>query len=587
MTASSRATPRTYTFLMDRICRGGRFRRGRPHAPHPAVAVVPEGAASPTTVTAHLGGRNARSRCTAQAPAGVRSCGGPAIIAEDNATTVIEEGWPPSCCRTGPCGWTAPARPRGRMHHRRDPVEARDHQQPFHVRGRADGARATRRPPTPSTSRNARLLLRPLRRRRPHHRQRPPHAVHLRLEGATVQEVLRRRGGTLRPCQAIAVNDPYPWHPPAGLTVVTPLYDDDGASPAPSTGVGGAIGRRRRRMSPGSVLRGLRCHHAESVADAGLDAAFSTTLAEEACSSRLLLVGGRRFREAETDACSAPARTPPANPATNLADSRPGGANAKGGDEVRGWIAHFGLGMVQAYMRHVQDNAEEGCRRVIDRLGDGVTTTRRTRCHIRARAVTVDRSPARPPSTSTAPPSARHQPERPGGRDPCRGAVFSHPGGREIPLNVRLPAPPAHRAADERCCPGVPGGCVGGTWRRRRPCRLSLRRARSHGEGGHHEQRDLRNERHQYYETHSSGSGSGPDSTARVVQTHITNSRLTDPECWRAPAVLLDPMRSGVAAAARWQWCGRDAGCGASASESHDREQPDVHRRCRVRHGGR
>src|SRR5690606_36326351 len=86
-----------------------------------------------------------------------------------------------------------------------------------------------------------------------------------------------------------------------------------------------------------------------------------------------LLVSDGRFREDETRELLTSARYPSRNPETNLADLRAQiAANEKGVEEVRKMIDHFGLDVVQAYMRHVQDNAEMAVRRVIGALGDGV-----------------------------------------------------------------------------------------------------------------------------------------------------------------------------------------------------------------------
>ena len=85
-----------------------------------------------------------------------------------------------------------------------------------------------------------------------------------------------------------------------------------------------------------------------------------------------LLAENGQFREAETRRPAHRSALPSRNPDTNLADLRAQiAANQKGVDEVRKMIDHFGLDVVQAYMRHVQDNAEEAVRRVIDTLEDG------------------------------------------------------------------------------------------------------------------------------------------------------------------------------------------------------------------------
>ena len=85
-----------------------------------------------------------------------------------------------------------------------------------------------------------------------------------------------------------------------------------------------------------------------------------------------LLVDGGRFREEETRRLLTEAPYPSRNPETNLADLRAQiAANEKGIEEVQRMIDHFGLDVVLAYMRHVQDNAEQAVRRVIDALSDG------------------------------------------------------------------------------------------------------------------------------------------------------------------------------------------------------------------------
>ena len=118
-----------------------------------------------------------------------------------------------------------------------------------------------------------------------------------------------------------------------------------------------------------------------------------------------LLVENGRFREAETRRLLTEAPYPSRNPDTNLADLRAQiAANQKGVDEVGKMIDHFGLDVVQAYMRHVQDNAEEAVRRVID-------AARRRRLPLRDR-LRRDRSPSGSPSTATdaAPPSTSPAP---------------------------------------------------------------------------------------------------------------------------------------------------------------------------------
>ncbi|MDX5399275.1 MAG: hydantoinase B/oxoprolinase family protein, partial [Actinomycetes bacterium] len=427
MTADFEAAHRrTYSFLMDRdLVVEAVAVVARAHAPHPAIAVVPEGAAAPATVTAHLGGRTRAVPLHRREHLPVAAhVEGPAIIAEDNATTVVEEGWAAVVLTDGALRLDrtgTPPRPNATT--TADPVMLEIFNNLFMSVAEQMGARLE------ATAQSVNIKERldfscALFDARGHLIANAPHMpVHLGSMGATVQELLRRRGATLRPGQDVAVNDPYHGgtHLP-DVTVVTPVFDDDAASPTPDTpapggrGPVGDAGADEPRLLFFVASRG---HHAEiGGLTPGSMPAFSTTLAEEGVLfDDWLLVEDGRFREAETEALlrgmappsrDAPARDratthpapppdtphPSRDPATNLADLRAQvAANAKGVDEVRAMIAHFGLDVVRAYMRHVQDNAEEAVRRVIDRLGDGdgdYDYETDTGAHIRVR-VTVDR----------------------------------------------------------------------------------------------------------------------------------------------------------------------------------------------------
>src|SRR5690606_15776769 len=179
--------------------------------------------------------------------------------------------------------------------------------------------------------------------------------VHLGSMGATVKEVIRRSGDRMRPGDVYAVNDPYHGgtHLP-DVTVVTPVYDDAGeellffvASRGHHAEIGG--------LTPGSMP------------------AFSKEVGEEGVLfDNWLLVDRGRFREEETRRLLTTAPYPSRNPDTNIADLRAQlAASERGVEEVRKMIAHFGLDVVQAYMKHVQDNAEEAVRRVIATLNEG------------------------------------------------------------------------------------------------------------------------------------------------------------------------------------------------------------------------
>ena len=312
-----------------------------------------------------------------------------------------------------------------------------------------------------------------------------PHIpVHLGSMGTSVKEVIRRRADRMKPGDAYAVNDPYHGgtHLP-DVTVVTPVFDDrpgDGRSCSSSPPA--ATTPRSAASPPAPCPR------------------TAATIDEEGVLfDNWLLVENGRFREEETLRLLTEAPYPSRNPTTNLADLRAQiAANPKGVEEVGKMIDHFGLDVVQAYMRHVQDNAEEAVRRVIDALDDGEYryetdsgavdrgTGRAWTAH--SRSATIDFTGTSPQldTNFNAPTSVV---------DRGRPVRLPDAGRRRHPAQRRLPAPAADRrpaGLDARA--DLPGR------RRRRQRRdvagdhrRALRRAGRPGRGlRHDEQRHLR-----------------------------------------------------------------------------------------------
>jgi len=374
-----------------------------------------------------------------------------------------------------------------------------------------------------------------------------PHMpVHLGSMGATVTEVIRRNAATMRPGNVYAVNDPYHGgtHLP-DVTVVTPVYDD---------------GRKEVLFYVAS-----RGHHAEiGGLTPGSMPAFSRTVHEEGVLfDNWLLVADGRFREAETSDLLTRAPYPSRNPTTNLADLRAQiAANEKGVEEVRRMIDHFGLDVVQAYMRHVQDNAEEAVRRVIDALGDGDCAYEMDSGALIRVRITVDRAGRSATIDFT-------------GSSPQLDTNFNAPASvataavlyvfrtlvdDDIPLNdgclrpLRIVVPRPSMLA-----PVYPAAVVAGNVETSQAVTGALYAAlgvQAEGSGTMNNV-TFGNERYQYYETVGSGSGAGDGfDGAPVVQTHMTNSRLTDPEVleWRFP-VLVDSftIRRGSGGSGRWR----------------------------------
>ncbi|MFE2648127.1 hydantoinase B/oxoprolinase family protein [Streptomyces nigra] len=381
-----------------------------------------------------------------------------------------------------------------------------------------------------------------------------PHIpVHLGSMGTSVKEVIRRRGADMRPGDTYAVNDPYHGgtHLP-DVTVITPVF---GTDPAADT-----EGEQRILFYVAS-----RGHHAEigGIAPGSMPANSRTIDEEGVLFDNWLLAEKGRFREEETLRLLTEAPYPSRNPRTNLADLRAQiAANRKGADEVARMIDDFGLAVVRAYMRHVQDNAEEAVRRVIDALDDGEysyetdsgavirVSVRVDRVH---RTATVDFTGTSPQLTSNfnAPFAVVNA---------AVLYVFRTLVADDIPLNdgclrpLRIVVPPGSMLAPE-----PPAAVVAGNVETSQAITGALYAAlRVQAEGsGTMNNVTFGNEHHQYYETVASGSGAGDGFPgAPVVQTHMTNSRLTDPEVleWRLP-VRLDEfaVRPGSGGAGRWR----------------------------------
>ncbi|QDY75798.1 hydantoinase B/oxoprolinase family protein [Streptomyces qinzhouensis] len=359
-----------------------------------------------------------------------------------------------------------------------------------------------------------------------------PHIpVHLGSMGDSIKEVLRRNraggGHGLRPGDVYAINDPYHGgtHLP-DVTVVTPVFDEPG-----------------RELL---FLVASRGHHAEiGGITPGSMPAFSTTVEEEGVLfDNWLLVRDGRLRERETRALLTGARYPSRAPDANIADLRAQiAANEKGITELRRMADQFGLDVVHAYMRHVRDNAEESVRRIVARLGDGSYVYETDTGAVIEVAVRVDRerrsavidftgTSAQQPGNTNAPTSV------------VTAAVlyvFRTLVGEDIPLNsgclvpLEIRVPPGSMLAPE-----PPAATVAGNVETSQAVTGALYAAlgvQAEGSGTMNNV-TFGNDRVQYYETVASGSGAGDGfDGADAVQTHMTNSRLTDPEIleWRYP----------------------------------------------------
>ena len=396
-----------------------------------------------------------------------------------------------------------------------------------------------------------------------------PHMpVHLGSMGESIQTVIRENAGQMGPGDVYVLNDPYHGgtHLP-DVTVITPVFLDGACEP--------------------DFYVGSRGHHADiGGISPGSMPPFSRTIDEEGVQiQNFKLVDAGRLREADMLALLGSGPYPSRNPAQNMADLRAQiAANEKGVQELRRMVGQFGLDVVRAYMGHVQDNAEESVRRAITRLATrfGHGLTRRfdfpldNGALIRV-AVTIDaqRRSARVDFSGTSP-QQDHNFNAP--RAVCMAAVlyvFRTLVDDDIPLNAGC-LKPIEVIIPEGCMlnPLPPASVVAGNVETSSCITNALYGALQVMAGSQPTMNNFTfgNPRVQYYETISGGTGAGPlfdaqgevcggfDGTS-VVQAHMTNSRLTDPEVFefRFPVRLLGyHIRRGSGGAGRWR--GGDGG---------------------------
>jgi 5-oxoprolinase (ATP-hydrolysing) len=554
MTAAFEADHRAmYSFLMDRpliaeaISVEAIGLTERPDLSHLGDPAEGDNTSSPETVRVYSNGswRDAPLRHREWMPPGA-TVTGPAIVVEANATTVVDNGWQATMTRPGHLlveRVVAPTHSEAGTDV--DPVLLEifnnlfmsiAEQMGFRLEATAQSVNIRERldfscalfDPDGNLIANA------------------PHIpVHLGSMGSTVKEVIRRRGADMKPGDVYAVNDPYHGgtHLP-DITVITPVFDSSGHALL--------------------FFVASRGHHAEigGITPGSMPADSHQIQEEGVLFDNWLLAENGQFREAETRRLLTEASFPSRNPDTNLADLRAQiAANQKGVDEVRKMIDHFGLDVVQAYMRHVQDNAEEAVRRVVDRLDDGEYRYRMDSGAMIAVRVTVNRATRSATIDFT-------------GTSPQLDTNFNAPSSvamaavlytfrtlvaDDIPLNdgclrpLRILVPEGSMLA-----PTYPAAVVAGNVETSQAITGALFAAlRVQAEGaGTMNNVTFGNERHQYYETLGSGSGAGDGfDGASVVQTHMTNSRLTDPEVleWRYPVLLREfAIRHGSGGAGRW-----------------------------------
>ena len=371
-----------------------------------------------------------------------------------------------------------------------------------------------------------------------------PHMpVHLGSMGESIKTVVRENALTMQPGDVFVLNDPYHGgtHLP-DITVITPVYLNGVAT----------------------FYVGSRGHHADvGGITPGSMPPFSTRIEEEGVQiNNFKLVDQGVLREAEMVALLQSGEYPSRNPQQNMADLKAQiAANEKGVQELGKMVANFGLDVVQAYMGHVQDNAEESVRRVITRLKDGAFTLPldngaqiqvAIRVNVAQRSAVIDFTGTSPQQTNNfnAPTAV------------CMAAVlyvFRTLVDDDIPLNAGC-LKPLQVIIPAGCMlnPNPPASVVAGNVETSSCITNALYGALGLMAASQCTMNNFTfgNARYQYYETISGGSGAGEGfNGTSVVQTHMTNSRLTDPEVFefRFPVLLESyEIRQGSGGSGHW-----------------------------------
>jgi 5-oxoprolinase (ATP-hydrolysing) len=484
---------------------------------------------------------------------------GPAILAERNATTVVEPGWRASVTAAG-CLELRRVRPRVRRHAagtRADPVMLELFNNVFMNIAEQMGLRLQNTAYSVNIKERLDFSCALFDAEGSLIANAPHMPVHLGSMSESIRTVIARNPG-MRDGDVYVLNDPYHGgtHLP-DVTVVTPVYlGDVGAG----TGAGTAP----------SFFVASRGHHADiGGTTPGSMPPFSRSIAEEGVLiDNFKLVEHGTLRDAALEELLASGAHPSRNPAQNLADLRAQiAANEKGSAELKSAVAHFGRDTVVAYMRHVQDNAEESVRRVITALSDGefsLPLDNGAHIHVAVRVDAARRS-ARIDFSGTSAQLANNFNAPRAITTAAVLYVFRTLVDDDIPLNAGC-LKPLQILVPEGCMlnPRSPAAVVAGNVETSTCVTNALLGALGVMAASQCTMNNFTfgNARYQYYETIAGGSGAGPgfDGTA-VVQTHMTNSRLTDPEIleFRFPVRLESyEIRSGTGGAGRWH--GGDGG---------------------------
>ncbi|HIK57448.1 MAG TPA: hydantoinase B/oxoprolinase family protein [Synechococcales cyanobacterium M55_K2018_004] len=361
-----------------------------------------------------------------------------------------------------------------------------------------------------------------------------PHIpVHLGSMGESVQSLIRAKGASIKPGDVYVSNNPYNGgtHLP-DITVITPVYIETSTELSSPLFY---VASRGHHADVGGITPGSMPPNSQSIEEEGV------------LLDNVLLVEQGQFRERELLDLLTSGPYPVRNATQNVADLQAQvAANERGSQELKRMVQHYGLATVQAYMQHVQDNAEESVRRVITVLKDGSFVYEMDDGSQIQVAIAIDKSTrsARIDFTGTSP-QQPHNFNAP--LAICKAVVlyvFRTLVDDEIPLNAGCLKPldlivPVGSLLN----PKYPAAVVAGNVETSQAIANALYGALGvmAASQGTMNNFTFGNDRYQYYETICGGSGAGPGFHGTdAVHTHMTNSRLTDPEVleWRFPVRL-------------------------------------------------
>jgi 5-oxoprolinase (ATP-hydrolysing) len=374
-----------------------------------------------------------------------------------------------------------------------------------------------------------------------------PHMpVHLGSMGDCVTAIMRKHPA-MAEGDMFVTNAPYDGgtHIP-DVTVVAPVF---------------VAGERRYFVAS-------RGHHADiGGITPGSMPAFSRDIAEEGVLfDGIAMIRAGRFEEEAVRRVLEGSAHPARNPVQNLADLKAqAAACARGIGELRRAASSYGADTLTSYMRHVQDNAEESVRRVIGALSDGeFTMPTDGGAEIRV-AISVDRAArsARIDFTGT---SAQQPNNLNAPRSVTKAAVlyvFRCLVDSDIPMNAGCLKPlDIHVPVGSLLNPNPPGAVAGGNVETSQAVVDALFGALGVLAASQGTMNNLTfgNAQHQYYETICGGAGAGRDFDGQsAVHTHMTNSRLTDPEVLEARyPVLLEEFSIRAGSGGRGAHSGGD-----------------------------